>query len=152
VQADGKRLPVRDGSFDAAYCIGAPSIVGLRYCLRKLARAVKPGAPVVVSDIVWREQPGALGPEWRWLAAMTQVSQDEYADTLENAGLAVGETTIFPPLVWDTYHAPMLEVAREARAAGDAEFADQIERDTAMERRAVDAWLDYAMFVARMVA
>ena len=30
LRADGKRLPVRDAAFDAAYCIGAPSIVGLR--------------------------------------------------------------------------------------------------------------------------
>jgi hypothetical protein len=46
----------------------------------------------------------------------------------------------------------MLEVAREARASGETAgeaFATQIERDTEMERTAVDRFLDYAMFVAR---
>ena len=58
LRADGKRLPVRDGPFDAAYCIGAPSIVGLDDCLREMARAVKPGGWVTASDVVWRTQPG----------------------------------------------------------------------------------------------
>jgi ubiquinone/menaquinone biosynthesis C-methylase UbiE len=149
LQADGKRLPLRDGAFDAAYCIGAPSIVGLHDCLRELARAVKPGGAVVVSDIVWREQPGPLGSEWRWMATMSQTSQDEYVSAIADAGLGVCETTVFPHLVWDTYHAPMLEVAREARASGDEAFPAQVESDVAMEQRAVDAWIDYAMFVAR---
>ncbi|MEX1254167.1 MAG: methyltransferase domain-containing protein [Dehalococcoidia bacterium] len=152
VQADGKRLPVRSGAFDAAYCIGAPSIVGLEACLRELARATRPGGAVVVSDVVWRTKPGALGPEWRWLASMAQLSKDEYASAIANAGLTGCEATVFPPEAWEAYHAPMLQVASEARATGradDVAFAGQVESDTSMERRAVDAFIDYAMFVAR---
>src|SRR5262249_27050053 len=69
LRADGRRLPVRDGAFDAGYCIGAPSLVGLDECLAELARAVRPGGVVTVSDIVWRRLPDEpLGPEWRWVA------------------------------------------------------------------------------------
>src|SRR3972149_2849423 len=57
-------LPLRGAACDAAYCIGAPSIVGLEPCLTEMARAVRPGGHVVVSDIVLRRKPGAgLGPE-----------------------------------------------------------------------------------------
>ena len=152
VRADGKRLPVRDGAFDAAYCIGGPSIVGLEACLVELARAVRTGGAVVVSDIVWRERPGRLGPEWRWLASMRQITLDEYASTMEAAGLKVEERTVFPRTAWDVYHGPMAEVARAARAGGEpaeAARADQIEADIEMERRAVESFVDYAMFVAR---
>jgi cyclopropane fatty-acyl-phospholipid synthase-like methyltransferase len=149
VHADGKRLPVPDGAFDAAYCIGAPSIVGLKPCLAELSRAVRAGGAVVVSDIIWREKPGALGLEWRWVAEMQQIAKDEYAALLTEAGLALCDVTVFPKEAWDAYYAPMLEVAREARNAGDAGFADLVEDNNAMEQSAVAAWLDYAMFVAR---
>jgi SAM-dependent methyltransferase len=155
VRADGKRLPMRASAFDAAYCIGSPSIVGPEDCLRELARVTRPGGAVVVSDVVWRTKPGALGPEWRWLASMAQISKDEYASAIADAGLSVCEATVFPRSAWDAYHAPMLQVAREARETvegDDVAFADQVESDTSMERRAVDAFIDYAMFVARKPA
>ena len=152
VRADGKRLPVRDGAFDAAYCIGGPSIVGLAGCLRELARAVRAGGAVIVSDIVWRERPGALGPEWRWLASMQQITQDEYASAIETAGLKVEEITVFPRTVWDVYHQPMAEVARAARAStqpDELNRAEEIEAGIEVERRAVASFVDYAMFIAR---
>ncbi|HEU4759773.1 MAG TPA: class I SAM-dependent methyltransferase [Dehalococcoidia bacterium] len=150
LRADGRRLPLRDAAFDAAYCIGAPSIVGLDPCLRELARAVKPGGAVVVSDIVWRAKPDTpLGAEWRWVAAMRPISADEYAAAIEAAGLRVERTVVFPRSVWDDYWRPMLEVAAEARAAGDAAFADDVEGGVELERRGVDAFLDYAAFIAR---
>ncbi len=152
VRADGKHLPVRDGAFDAAYCIGGPSIVGLEACLGELARAVRTGGAVVVSDIVWRDPPGPLGREWRWFASMQQITLDEYAATMEAAGLMVEERTVFPRTAWDVYHGPMAEVAQAARASGEPEQAaraDQIEADIEMERRAVESFVDYAMFVAR---
>ena len=152
VRADGKRLPVRDGTFGAAYCIGGPSIVGLEACLREMARAVRTGGAVVVSDIVWRDRPGPLGSEWRWLASMQQIALDEYASTMEAAGLKVEEKTVFPRTVWDVYHRPMAEVAQVARASGEPQNtarADQIEADIEMERRAIESFVDYAMFVER---
>ncbi len=153
VRADGKRLPLRDAVFDAAYCIGAPSIVGLEPCLRELARATKPGGYVGVSDIVWRAKPDSpLGPEWRWIAAHEpKLSRDEYAAAIEKAGLCVASSHVFPRSVWDDYWRPLLQVAEEAKMSqpADISFADDIESVVALERRAVDAYLDYAAFIAR---
>lgn len=154
LRADGKRVPVRDAICDAAYCIGAPSIVGLEPCLAELARAVKPGGHVIVSDVVWREQPdGPLGPEWGWVAEVNpRLSRDEYAALLAAQGLAVSDVHTHDRSAWDHYHQHMLPVANEARASSDPEdlaLAEEIERQIALERRAADAFLDYATFLAR---
>jgi len=154
VRADGRRLPVRSGAFDAAYCIGAPSIVGLEPALAEMARAVKPGGWVVVSDVAWRSQPGALGREWGSWAKAAQTTTDEYAAAMEAAGLRLERAHVHERKVWDDYWAPMLSVAEEAKAASgtggaDIFFADEIESFIAVEQRAVEAWLDYVTFVAR---
>ncbi len=153
LRADGKKLPVPSDAFDAAYCIGGPSIVGLEPCLRELARAVRPGGHVVLSDIVWRAKPAApLGTQWQWVAAMRPIAPDEYAALIEAAGLQVERSHIHPRAAWDDYWRPMLEVAAEGRASGDPAdiaFAESTDRDIAIERRAVDAFLDYATFIAR---
>jgi len=152
VRADGKRLPVRDAMFDAAYCIGAPSIVGLEPCLSEMSRAVKPGGHVIASDIIWRGKPDApLGDEWKWIARMPQLSLDEYAAAIESAGLQVERTIVFPRSIWEKYWKPMLQVAQEAKTSQPADifFADEVESGVALEHRAVDAWLNYAAFIAR---
>jgi SAM-dependent methyltransferase len=152
LRADGKRLPVRDGGFDAGYCIGAPSIVGLGDCLRELARITKPGGHVIVSDVVWRTTPEApLGKEWRWLAEMRPISAEEYTAEIAAAGLKVVRTQVHGLPAWEEYWRPMLEVANEAKTSQPADifFADEIESDVALERQAIEAYIDYATFVAR---
>jgi SAM-dependent methyltransferase len=151
VRADGKRLPAQDRSFDAAYCIGAPSIVGLEDCLQEMARVVKPGGWVFASDVVWRDKPGELGREWEWVGEMEQLTADDYAAALEAAGLTVKRANIHERSVWEEYFAPMLQVANEAKTAQPADvfFADEVEASVELERRAVERWLDYATFVAR---
>jgi len=152
VRASGRSLPVRDGAIDAAYCIGAPSIVGLEPGLRELARVTRSGGHVIVSDIVWRVQPGEpMGPEWRWLAEAEQISIDEYAARIEATGLMMERTHTHPISDWDDYFAPMLEVAAEAKTSQPADvfFADDVESGVELERRAVEAYIDYATFVAR---
>jgi SAM-dependent methyltransferase len=152
LRADGRRLPVRDGAFDAAYCIGAPSIVGLDSCLRELARATKPGGHVIVSDIVWRAKPEApLGEEWRWLARSDPISADEYGSAIEAAGLNVERTHVHDRSAWEDYWRPMLAIANDAMTSQPADifFADDIESAVALERRAVDLYIDYASFMAR---
>jgi SAM-dependent methyltransferase len=150
LRADGKRLPLRDAAIDAAYCIGAPSIVGLEPALAEMTRVVRPGGHVIVSDIVWREKPGPLGAEWRWLAGAPQVTAEEYAAAIEAAGLRVDRTNVHGRNVWEEYWRPMLAVAEEAKTAqpSDVFFADEVESSVDLERRAVDAWLDYATFAA----
>ncbi len=153
IRADGKHVPVRDASCDAAYCIGAPSIVGLELSLAELTRAVKPGGQVIVSDIVWRRKPeGALGHEWGWVAqANPRLSTDEYVATVEAAGLAVSAVHTHGRSAWDQYWRPMLAVAEEAKTAQPADifFADEIETGVDIERRAVEAYIDYATIMAR---
>jgi SAM-dependent methyltransferase len=151
VRGNGRRLPVRDAAVDAAYCIGAPSIVGLDAALRELARVTKSGGHVIISDIVWRAKPDApLGPEWKWLAEAEQVSDAQYASRIEATGLVVRRTYTHPVSDWEDYFAPMLEVAREARTSDpiDLFFAEEQEATVALERRAVEEYLDYATFVA----
>jgi SAM-dependent methyltransferase len=152
LRADGKRLPVRDGSCDAGYCIGGPSIVGLERCLAELARAVKPGGHVVVSDIVWRAKPEApLGPDWKYVAAVEpKLSAGEYAAAIEAAGLRVERVHVHERSAWEDYFRPMLRVAEEAKTSqpADIAFADEVESGVELERRAVEAFLDYATFVA----
>ena len=151
LRADGRRLPVRDGAFDAAYCIGAPSIVGLEECLRELARATKLGGHVIVSDVVWRTKPATpLGKEWGWVAEMQAITAEEYSAQIEAAGLRVERTHIHERSAWEEYFGPMLAVADEAKTSQPADifFADEIESAVALERRAVDQYIDYATFVA----
>ena len=152
LRADGRRLPVRDGAFDAAYCIGAPSIVGLDECLRELARATKPGGHVIVSDVVWRATPKApLGEEWGWVAEMSPISAEEYRARIEATGLRVERTHVHDRGAWEDYFGPMLAVAEEAKVSQPADifFADEIESAVALERRAADQYIDYATFISR---
>jgi SAM-dependent methyltransferase len=150
LRADGKRLPLPGASVDAAYCIGAPSIVGLEPTLAEMARVARPGGHIIASDIVWRSKPGQLGAEWRWLDGAPQVTAEEYVAAIETAGLRFDRTHVHARGVWEDYWRPMLAVAEEAKTAQPADvfFADEVESGIDLERRAVEAWLDYATFVA----
>jgi SAM-dependent methyltransferase len=150
LRADGRRLPARDSAFDAAYCIGAPSIVGLKECLRELARATKAGGHVIVSDVVWRTKPQSpLGDDWGWLSSMEPITADEYGAAIEAAGVRLERTQVHDRSVWEEYFRPMLAVANEAKTSqpADIAFADDIESAVALERRAVEQYIDYATFV-----
>ncbi len=154
LRADGNHLPVADAVCEAACCIGGPSIIGVEPCLAELTRAVRPGGHVIVSDIVWRRKPdGALGPEWGEVAEVNpRLSYDEYAAAAEAAGLRVERVHTYARSAWDEYQRPTEDVAREARASGDPDdiaLAEEIEQQLAIERRAVDAFLDYATLLAR---
>jgi SAM-dependent methyltransferase len=153
LRADGRRLPLRDAACEAAYCIGAPSIVGLEPCLAEMARAVRPGGHVVVSDVVWRRKPERpLGPEWSWVAqAQPRLSAEEYAAAVEAAGLCVERVHLHERSAWEAYWRPMLRVAQEAKTSqpADIAFADEVETGVELERRAVEAFWDYATFLAR---
>lgn len=152
LRSDARHIPVRDGAFDAAYCIGGPSVVGLNKCLRELSRAVRVGGYVIVSDVVWRTKPvEPLGPEWRWWAHVTPMSLAEYSAELGSAGLTVEGAVVHPPTSWEEYFEPMLVLAATARARKDPDIAlaEGIEETVALERRAVAAFADYATFIGR---
>lgn len=153
VRADGKRLPVRASVFDATYCLGAPTIIGLDAALDELARATKPGGAVIVSDIVWRRKPERpLGSEWKWVAEIEpKVSLEEYADRMAAAGLRVQREHVHPREDWEEYWRPMLRVAEEAKLEqpADIAFADEIEGGVELERRAAEMYIDYVTLIAR---
>ncbi len=82
---DGGRLPVRDAAFDAAICIGAPSIVGTERCLAAMRRALRPGGWLAVSDWVWRATPVPLEAMLPGFDAPT-LTLDGYAEVIRAAG------------------------------------------------------------------
>jgi len=149
VRGDGGRLPFRDGSFDAATCIGGPSIVGEVECLAELARVVRPRGAIVVSDLAWRiGDEVELGPEWGWLADSPRPSVADWTGLIERTELRLEETVVLGMDAWDAYHDPMLQVAEEARRAGDREFADEMVAGILPERRAAEQGIfEYVVFV-----
>jgi ubiquinone/menaquinone biosynthesis C-methylase UbiE len=147
IRGDGGALPLRDASFDAAICIGAPSIVGTERCLAAMFRAVAPGGQIAVSDFTWRlpvapleAAPPHINPPRPTLG--------QYAATIEAAGFALEFAEHLPQRVWDDYYAPVREASTRLRAANPDAPEDLIEA----EFRAYDAGRDiwaYSVFFAR---
>jgi hypothetical protein len=83
--------------------------------------------------------------------AQPRLSADEYAALVEAAGLRVERVHLHERSAWEAYWRPMLRVAQEAKTSQPADilFADEVESGVELERRAVEAFLDYATFVAR---
>jgi SAM-dependent methyltransferase len=155
VRANGRHLPIRDAAVDASYCIGGPSLVGLEPAIGELARVTKPGGFVIVSDVTWRRKtPSLLGPEWRWWQAQPQVSLDEYVALMSRVGLHLDRHHRHPISDWESYFAPMLQVANEARTgdARDPFFADEVESSVDLDRRVAEQYVDYVTFIARKPA
>jgi ubiquinone/menaquinone biosynthesis C-methylase UbiE len=151
VAADGNRLPLADGAVAAATCVGGASIVGIPRVFEELARVVRRGGLVVVSDVVWRTRPdGPLGEDWGDPPAEIQYALPEYQEVMRAAGLRPETTEQHPRSDWEDYVAPILEVAREARAAGDTAFADELQASFELELRWAEAYWDYVTIVARV--
>jgi len=74
-----------------------------------------------------------------------------YAAAVEAVGLRVEREHLHERSAWEAYWRPMLRVAQEAKTSQPADilFADEVESGVELERRAVEAFLDYATFVAR---
>jgi len=70
---------------------------------------------------------------------------------VEAPGLRVERVHLHERSAWEAYWWPMLRVAQEAKTSQPADilFADEVESGVELERRAVEAFLDYATFVAR---
>jgi len=147
VRGDGGALPVRDATFDAAICIGAPSIVGTERCLRAMHRALRPGGAIVVSDWTWTAAdppPEAVPPH----VTGPFVTLDTYASAIRDAGFRIVHGEPLPQRVWDDHYAPLRGPVAEQRGADPTGPVDPIEA----EMRAYDAagadWWRYSAFVA----
>ncbi|MBI5287605.1 MAG: class I SAM-dependent methyltransferase [Chloroflexi bacterium] len=148
VRGDGGQLPVRDAAFDAAICIGAPSIVGTERCLRAMHRALCPGGAIVVSDWTWTAAdppPEAVPPH----VAGPFVTLDAYASAIRAAGFRIAHGEPLPQRVWDDYYAPLRGPIADQRAADPEGPVDPIEAEMRAYDAAGAAWWSYSAFVAR---
>src|SRR5437763_16560164 len=119
VVGDGARPPIRDAAFDAAICIGAPSIVGTERCLAAMRRALRAGGLVCVSDWVW-SAPGV--PAGAVVAGIDPrlLMLDGYADLIRSARFEIVSSEALPASAWHAYYAPI----RANLAAIRAEYPD----------------------------
>ena len=148
VRGDGGRLPVRDGAFDTAICIGAPSIVGTERCLRAMHRALRPGGMMVASDWTWMAAdppaeavpPHVMGPF---------VTLEAYTAAIREAGFEVVHGEPLPQRVWDEYYAPLMRAIEEQRTADPDGPVDPIEAEMRAYDAAGAAWWRYSAFVGR---
>jgi SAM-dependent methyltransferase len=145
---DGGRLPVRDGVFDVAICIGAPSIVGTERCIAEMARALRPGGALVVSDWVWARKP--VPPEAIPLGYdIEPLTLDEYTAIVRRAGIDVVSAEPLLQSAWDAYYEPL-----RARIASMHAERQDIPKPLEEELRIYDSglgptWWRYAVVVGR---
>ena len=145
---DGGQLPVPDATFDAAICIGAPSIVGTTRCLAALRRALRPGGMIAVSDWVWRAK--GVPPEARIEGIDPSVTLDSYADLIRAAGFEIISAEPLPQSAWDEYYAPIRKNLAEIRSEYPDAPMGQIEDELRIWDSGLGpAWWRYAVFVAR---
>ena len=145
VLADGNHLPLPAAACDAAACIGAATIVGLPDALIELARIVKPGAPVAVSDALLRDgvAPASLPQE---LAGLLDLPS--YLHEMQSAGLRIDSTHRHPLQDWVDYFAPVRRTAGQAEAAGDSDFARTLRTTVDTEWQAAQTTLNYVTILA----
>lgn len=149
VMGDGGRLPVRDASFQAAVCIGGPSIIGTERCLSAMTRALCPGGWLAVSDWVWRStpvQPEAIPAGYD----IEPVTLDEYAALAAGLGCEIVHAAVLPQAVWDAYYAPVRTRVAELRARHPNEARQPIEDELRVYDSGLAAdWWRYAVVVGR---
>jgi cyclopropane fatty-acyl-phospholipid synthase-like methyltransferase len=146
---DGGLLPVRDGAFDAAICIGAPSIVGTERCLAAMRHALRLGGMIAVSDWVWRvgEVPAEAVIEGIDLRLLTL---DAYADLIRAAGFEIVSAEALPRSAWDNYYEPIRKNLAAIRVEHPGAPMGQIDDELRIWDSGLGpAWWVYAVFVAR---
>jgi SAM-dependent methyltransferase len=148
LRGDGGMLPLRDGQFDAAICIGAPSIVGTERCMAAMYASLRPGGLIVVSDWTWRTKdvPPAAIPSTFTEARMTL---DGYAAIITAAGFEIVKAEHLPQRVWDDYYAPLREAIAERRKDDPSAPEDPIESEMCAYDAAGHEYWGYTVFVAR---
>lgn len=147
VIADGGRAPVRDGAFDAAICIGAPSIVGTKRCFRAMHRAMRMGGIAVASDWTWAtDSPPAEAVPAGVKAPF--VTLDAYTAVVREAGFEIVVAEAMPARVWDEYYSPLRVITLEERAANPNMPEDPIESEIAAYDAGGHLW-QYSLLVAR---
>ncbi len=150
VIGDGGQLPARDVMFDAAICIGAPSIIGTERCVAALRRALRPGGLLAVSDWVWRAR--GVPPEAQIEGIDPSVTLDSYSELIRAAGFEIVSAEPLPQSAWDDYYAPIRKNLAEIRSEYPDAPMGQIEDELRIWDSGLGPeWWRYAVFVARAV-
>jgi SAM-dependent methyltransferase len=145
---DGGRLPVRDGVFDLAVCIGAPSIVGTEPCLSEMCRALRPGGAAVVSDWVWAKKP--VPPEAIPLGYdIEPLTLDDYGAILRRAGFATVDANPLPQSAWDAYYAPLRQTVAALRERDPGAPYQPVEDEMRVYDIFGAEYWRYAVFIGR---
>ncbi len=145
---DGARLPIRDGAFDLAMCIGAPSIVGTESCIRAMRRALRPGGAIGVSDWVWAKTPvpPEAIPDGYDIEPLTL---DAYVALMRDAGFDITHAEPMPFAVWENYYAPLRSRLEEMRAKYPGEPDGSIASELAIFDSPLSReYWRYAVFIA----
>lgn len=147
VRGDGGVLPVRDGAFDGAICIGGPSIVGTERCLAAMQRALKPGSMIGISDWTWRTTapppeavPAGVKPPF--------VTTQAYAEKITAAGFEIIHGEPMPQSAWNDYYAQIRPIIAEVRAETPDAPEDVIESEVKAYDAGGHLWA-YSAFIAR---
>lgn len=148
---DGGRPPVRDGVFDAAICIGAPSIVGTERCLIAMRHALRFGGVMCVSDWVWRDTP--VPPEATVASENAGgLTLESYADAIRATGFEIVSAEALPQSAWDEYYAPIRKNLAAMRAADPDLAHSQIDDELRIWDSGLGPeWWRYGVFVAQAV-
>jgi len=126
--ADAMRMPFEDGSFDSAYALESIIHMDRVTALREMARVVKPGGRVVLTDVYDRipapeGQPSLmhfLADAWKMSPL---IAADDYPALAREAGLRLVEVTdISEQVLWRT----LREIARQMRGAERPLVPEQI--------------------------
>jgi ubiquinone/menaquinone biosynthesis C-methylase UbiE len=153
VRGHGSRLPLPDASCDVAFCLGAPSVPALENCLAEMARVLRPGGCLFLSNATRRVRRGGAVPpdDDAPEAAGPRLSASEHVTLMADHRLAVLEVLFHRRDAWEERWRPMLQVAEEAKLdqPADPDFAFEVETMVEAERRAADGYLDYVTFWAR---
>jgi SAM-dependent methyltransferase len=146
---DGGCLPVRDAAFDAAICIGAPSIVGTERCLAAMRRALRTSGMLAVSDWVWG---AAVVPSEAVVQGIDPrlLTLDGYAELIREAGFEIVSAEPLPQSAWDDYYAPIRKNLAAMRAADPDMPHSQIDDELRIWDSGLGPeWWRYGVFVAR---
>lgn len=156
VRGDAELLPVADATADGALCECALcTFPDKPMAARELARVLKPGARVAISDITARadELPEQLTSLQAWVACIADARPlHEIASLLQDGGLVVETTERHD----DELRAMLDRIAARldvARMLGDGPFGDRLaagrELLTAVQQALARGILGYAVVVAR---
>ncbi|MEV0943291.1 methyltransferase domain-containing protein [Micromonospora wenchangensis] len=125
--ADAMAMPFADGSFDAAYALESIIHMDRRAALREIARVIRPGGHVVLTDLY--DRTGGTAGERSLIHFLAQawlmsplIGRDDYPGLAADAGLEVVEVRdVTENVLWKT-----LQQLGDQLAAGDHSMVPEV--------------------------